>query len=191
MTYTHAQLEIMTEAELEAIIAKDNDSADANEARYMLGKNMIEGSFPDRVPRNQFKGAQWVDDAARRGSFAALEYKTYFDIRFGRPNLEQVMSSLEKCATDYKSARACCTLAEVCHGNAKGNEGDKVKAALWYKQASDLGCVVGHHWLAVYYMEGFGVSQNLDKAEELLLKATKAGNGQSAYQLFIMYSSFP
>jgi TPR repeat protein len=40
-------------------------------------------------------------------------------------------------------------------------------------------------------MEGFGVSQNLDKAEELLLQAAKAGNGQSAYQLFIMYSSFP
>ena len=40
-------------------------------------------------------------------------------------------------------------------------------------------------------MEGFGVSQNFDRAEECLLFAAKEGNGQSAYQLFIMYSSFP
>jgi len=38
-------------------------------------------------------------------------------------------------------------------------------------------------------MEGFGVSQNLDKSEALLLKAYKAGNAQSAYQLFVLYST--
>lgn len=47
------------------------------------------------------------------------------------------------------------------------------------------------HWLGVYYMEGFGVSQNLDLSEKLLLKASKEGNGQSSYQLFIMYSTIP
>jgi len=40
-------------------------------------------------------------------------------------------------------------------------------------------------------MEGFGVAQDLDKSEQLLLQASKLGNGQSAYQLFIMYSSVP
>jgi len=37
-------------------------------------------------------------------------------------------------------------------------------------------------------MEGHGVSRNLDKAEELLLKAAKMGNGQSNFQLFTLYS---
>lgn len=43
--------------------------------------------------------------------------------------------------------------------------------------------------MGVFYMEGFGVSQNLDKSEALLLKAYKAGNAQSAYQLHILYST--
>jgi len=39
------------------------------------------------------------------------------------------------------------------------------------------GCLVGTHWVGVFYMEGFGVSRNLDKAEENLLKAARMGNG--------------
>jgi hypothetical protein len=30
--------------------------------------------------------------------------------------------------------------------------------------------------MGVYYMEGFGVSQSLDKSEQFLLKAQKMGN---------------
>ena len=38
-------------------------------------------------------------------------------------------------------------------------------------------------------MEGFGVVRNLNKAEELLLKAAKQGNAQSNFQLFQLYST--
>jgi TPR repeat protein len=34
--------------------------------------------------------------------------------------------------------------------------------------------------MGVYYMEGFGVDKNLNKAEEFLLKAQKLGNAQSS-----------
>jgi hypothetical protein len=30
---------------------------------------------------------------------------------------------------------------------------------------------VGLHWMGVYYMEGFGVAQDLNKSEQFLLKA--------------------
>ena len=121
----------------------------------------------------------------------ALEYKTYYDIRFERhPSIEKIISSLEKCAKELNSSKACATLAEFCHAKAQ-EEGNKEKAAAYYKTAAENGCVVGIHWLGVYYMEGFGVAQDLDKSEKLLLQASKEGNGQSAYQLFIMYSSVP
>lgn len=55
--------------------------------------------------------------------------------------------------------------------------------------AADGQCTVAIHWMGVYYMEGFGVHQNLDAAEEFLLKAYKAGNAQSAYQLHLLYST--
>ena len=42
--------------------------------------------------------------------------------------------------------------------------------------------------MGVFYMEGFGVAKNLNKAEEMLLKAAKSGNGQSNFQLFALYS---
>lgn len=37
-------------------------------------------------------------------------------------------------------------------------------------------------------MEGYGVNQNFDKAEESLLRAAKLGNAQSNYQLYLLYS---
>jgi len=45
------------------------------------------------------------------------------------------------------------------------------------------------HWMGVFYMEGYGVSKNLDKAEAMLIKAAKMGNGQSYFQLFTLYST--
>ena len=54
--------------------------------------------------------------------------------------------------------------------------------------AADQGCLVGTHWMGVFYMEGFGVTENLDKAEGMLIKAAKMGNGQSNFQLFLLYS---
>lgn len=54
--------------------------------------------------------------------------------------------------------------------------------------SAEQGCLVGTHWMGVFYMEGFGVAMNLDKAEEMLLKAAKMGNGQSNFQLFTLYS---
>lgn len=38
-------------------------------------------------------------------------------------------------------------------------------------------------------MEGFGVSKNVAKAEASLLRAAKKGNGQSNFQLFMLYST--
>lgn len=42
--------------------------------------------------------------------------------------------------------------------------------------------------MGVFYHEGFGVSKNLKTAIEYLTKAAAAGNGQSMYQLFLIYS---
>ena len=55
--------------------------------------------------------------------------------------------------------------------------------------SAEKGCLIGTHWMGVFYMEGFGVPQDFAKAEEFLKKATKLGNGQSAFQLFLLYCS--
>ena len=124
----------------------------------MLGKNLIEGSFPDKVPRNETKGINWIKEAVKNGHLPALEYKTYFDIRFERhPSIEKIIASLEKCASETRSPRACATLAEFCHAKQEEPE-NRAKAAKYYMTAAEEGCVVGIHWMGVYYMEGFGVS---------------------------------
>jgi TPR repeat protein len=181
----------MSEAELEAIILKEKEGQLSDDARYMLGKNLIEGCFPEKVKRNEKKRLNWIKQAVEHGHLPALEYKTYFDIRFEKhPSIEKIIKSLEICAAKLKSPRACATLAEFCHAK-QAEEGNKEKAAQYYNVAAEQGCVVGMHWMGVYYAEGFGVTQNLDKAEAMLLKAQKEGNAQSAYQLYILYSSFP
>ena len=57
-----------------------------------------------------------------------------------------------------------------------------------YLTSAEQGDVIGTHWIGVFYHEGFGVTKNLQKAVEYLAKAAAAGNGQSMYQLFLIYS---
>ena len=113
----YAELEEKTEAELEAIImAKNNSQSD--DARYVLGKLMLEG-FSDKVKKNENKGLNWLKEAVKKNHMAALEYKTYWDIRFDRaPKLDKITANLEKIAEANKSARACNTLAELNHATS-------------------------------------------------------------------------
>ena len=104
----------MGEKELEAFILSKNGT---NDARFILGKKMCEGTDPN-VQHNENKGLNWLKDAIKAGHFGAMEYKTYYDIRFDRkPNLDKITSSLqtiiEKSPTT--SARACNTLGEFNH----------------------------------------------------------------------------
>jgi TPR repeat protein len=119
----------------------------------------------------------------------AIEYKTYFDIRFDpHLNIQSIISSLENCVGTTKSCRACCTLGEFCAAQPD-IDGNKERACMYYAQAAEQGDVVGNHWMGIYYMEGFGVKKDLNKAEAHLLKAHKAGNGQSSFQLFLLFSN--
>lgn len=187
----------MTEAELEAHILSKNGTP---EARYVLGKLMIEGSS-DKVPKNENKGLNWLKDAIKMGNIDALEYKTYWDIRFDRtPKLDKIVENLEKVVAANKSARACNTLAELNHASASGATAqltdehkaaavEKAKlAAKYYMTSSEQDDVIGTHWMGVFYHEGFGVTKNVEKAVEYLAKAASAGNGQSMYQLYLIYS---
>lgn len=54
--------------------------------------------------------------------------------------------------------------------------------------SAEQGCFIGTHWMGVFYQEGFGVSRNIKKSIELLKKSAKAGNGQSSFQLYNLYS---
>ena len=54
--------------------------------------------------------------------------------------------------------------------------------------SAEQGCFIGTHWMGVFYQEGFGVAKNITKSIELLKKSAKAGNGQSSFQLFVVYS---
>ena len=77
-------MEEMTEDELQAfIISKDGSIESAVEASYVLGKMLIEGTN-SKIPVNEIKGLNWLKDAMYKGDINALEYKTYWDIRFDR-----------------------------------------------------------------------------------------------------------
>lgn len=128
---TLAELEIMTEGDLEVFIEKKTVSSD--DACFMLGKCQIEGSFPDRIPRNEKKGLNWIKQAVDNNHVPAIEYKAYFDIRFDtNPQLNDIVKALEQSVAETKSAKAACTLAEVAHGQK-----DKDKAAKLYAVAAD------------------------------------------------------
>jgi hypothetical protein len=87
----HAQFEIMTEAELMSLAY---DKTPNENARFVLGKLMIEGSSP-KVAINESKGLNLIKDSAKAGNIDALEYKTYHDIRFdARPQLDKILKNL-------------------------------------------------------------------------------------------------
>ena len=123
-------LEAMNENELEAIIS--NEPANADNARYMLGKLQIEGTFPEAVPRNEKKGINWIKTAIKNGHLLATEFKVYYDIRFAKsPELKKIESTLTFLAEKGTSARAFNTLAEFAHAQNK-KEGYKEEAAKFY-----------------------------------------------------------
>ena len=90
--YTLHQMEDMTEKELEALIL--SKSSQENDARYVLGKLLIEG-VSDKVAKNENKGLNWLKEAMKKGHMPSVEYKTYWDIRFDRqPKIQQIRDSL-------------------------------------------------------------------------------------------------
>ena len=86
-----------------------------------------------------------------------------------------------------RCSRACNTIAEFAHAQSR-DESNKEKAARYYNMSAEQGCLIGAHWMGVFYMEGHGVARNISKAELMLQKAAKMGNGQSNFQLFQLYS---
>ena len=109
---TAFEYERMTEKELEVVIQKNKN---ANDARFILGKLMVEG-ISDKVQRNENKGLNWIKESCKAGYLPAIEYKTYWDIRFDRqPKLDKLIDNLNKIIDNNKSPRACNTLAELNH----------------------------------------------------------------------------
>ena len=183
----------MTEKELEAHIL-DKSTRGKDDARYVLGKLMVEGSS-SKVGQNENKGLNYLKEAAKAGNLGALEYKTYYDIRFDRkPNIEKITGSLKTIMEKSSNpARACNTLGEFKHAQASSQkqspdpkhhpegEANATEAAKHYQTSADLGDVIGNHWIGVFKHEGFGVAKNIDAAMENLMVGVNAGNGQSMY----------
>ena len=162
----------MTEAELEAIIVDHN----SDDARLVLGRLQLEGTSV-KIKKNEKKGINWVKEAAKNGHLGAVEYKSYYEIRYDRqPNLKKLFKNLETVVEKTKSSRACNMIAEFNQIQDK-KEGRAIEAARYYSMSAEQGCQVGIHWMGVFYHLGFGVSKNVEKAIEYLAKSANAGNG--------------
>lgn len=192
-----AQLEAMTEAELESLALSRKEN---NLERFVLGKLHVEGSS-DKIPYNEVKGMNMIKEAVKSGCLPALEYKTYWDIRFDpSPKLKAIKENLEKIVDSNKSCKALNILAELAHAQANAalanqdeavkKEGEQlaVEAAKYYQMSADQDDVVATHFIGVFYHQGFGVHKNLDKAIEYLSKSAAMGHCHSMYQLFLIYS---
>ena len=130
---------------------------------------------------NEQKGVSWIKTAAKNGNLLALEYQSYWQIRFDKqPNVKKIQANLEKVVEQGNSAKACNTLAEFAHAQGKDEE-HKQQAAKYYKMSAQMGCLVGKHWSGVFCMEGYGVSKDVNKAISYLNEAAKAGNSTSNY----------
>jgi len=125
----------MSEAELETLITEKN----SDEARLVLGRLLVEGSS-DKIKRNEKKGVNWIKEAVNNGHLGALEYKTYYEIRFDKqPKLNKILKSLETIVEKTRSTRACNTLGEFNQVQDK-KEGHKEEAAKYYSMSAEQGC---------------------------------------------------
>ena len=115
-------MEAMDEQALEAIIMAKGPQQ--HEARYILGKNMIEGL--GKIAKNENKGFNWLKESVKAGNIQALEYKQYYDIRFGKsPSIEEIQANLEKVIDENKSTKACNTIAELHHSQGSAAQKDQ------------------------------------------------------------------
>lgn len=103
----------------------------------MLGRLLLEGSSSHAIAKNESKGLSWVKESIKLGSIEALEYKTYWDIRFDKhPKMAKILESLETIIQKTKSPRALNTLAEF-HQVQDKKEGSKEEAAKYYLMSAD------------------------------------------------------
>jgi TPR repeat protein len=96
------------------------------------------------------------------------------------------LKALETVADKTHSSRACNTLGEFYQVQDR-KDNYQENAAKYYNISAEQGCQVGTHWMGVFYHIAFGVGKNVEKAIEYLTKSARAGNGQSCYQLFLIY----
>lgn len=200
LSYTIVELEDMAERDLESIILGGH--AQQDDARFVLGKLLIEGAS-DLVQKNEVKGLNWLKESLKKNHMLSFEYKTYFDIRFGKnPQISEIKDNLQKIIEHNKSSRACNVFAELAHASAGGGgklddlnaeqteklNNYKDEAAKHYLISAEQGDVVAMHWIGVFYHEGYGVAKNMDKAIQFLIKAGEAGNGLSFFQLYMIFS---
>ncbi len=79
----------------------------------------MEGSS-DKIPKNEKKGINWIKEAIKNNSIAAIEYKAYYDIRFdAQPKLKKIQDALEVIVERTRSPKACNTLAEFYYAQDK------------------------------------------------------------------------
>jgi len=104
----------------------------------MLGRLHIEGTFPENVVQNEGKGLNWLKTACKNGHLLAVEYKTYWDIRFNdAPDLDEITGNLEKAFEEGKSTRAANTLAEFAHSQIKKDPKNIDVAAKYYALSAE------------------------------------------------------
>ena len=106
---TVSELENLTEGELEATITANGQNA--NDARLVLGRQLIEGT--GKFPKNAKKGFNWVKEAGKNGHIGALEFRVYYEIRYDKqPNMKKLQENLHTVVEKTKSARALNMLGE-------------------------------------------------------------------------------
>lgn len=125
-------MENLSEAELENIISTKN----SDDARYVLGKLLLEGTS-EKIKKNEKKGINWIKDAITNGSLLALEYKTYYDIRYDKqPKMKKIIENLETLVDKTKSTKALNLLAEFNYAQDKVPN-SKENAAKYYNMSAE------------------------------------------------------
>ena len=118
----------------------------------------------------------WIKEAVKNNHLDSLEYKTFFDIRYdSQPKINKIFKNLEVIIDKTKSMKCSNMLGEFNQSQDK-KAGYQELAARYYSISAEQVCQVRLHWLGVFYIVGYGVTKNLEKAIEYLQQSAKQGN---------------
>ncbi len=190
-----------------AEVRSSNQSIQAGEYEYNLGKTMLYGSIdidnehnlqdvvdhltslgPQRLAKAAKKAAKWIRKSALKG-YAPGQYLLggLYGAGLGIEQDDRKCFMFTALAAKQGHIAALSDLGVLCQ-SGKGCTTDYAEAAKYYQKAVDVGNLAAHVNLAYLYQEGLGVTKDLEKCFLLTQVAAERGFTDAKVNLGTQYA---